>query len=292
MQNTQTFQRAFLLATAGMVAISAANALRAQPPVTDTKPPAFEVASVKSNKSGEAGTQIRIAGNRLTAINATVRSLIAQAYGTPQPLPGFRITGPPKWVDSDRFDIIATAAGAPRTDGNGAQSEMFLMLRTLLAERFKLVTRNETREQSIYALILARTDRRLGPQLHKSDVDCAALFSAQRDSPPPATPPQPGQRPTCGQLGGVGRLTAGAITMTQLANILSARVNQVVVDKTDSTARFDLDLQWTPDQMPLPPPPGAPPLPPIDQTAHRSSQLCRNSLGSSWNRPRVLSMSS
>jgi uncharacterized protein (TIGR03435 family) len=226
--------------------------------------PTFEVASVKLNKSGELGTQIRLApGGRLTATNATLRSLIAQAYGTPQPLPNFRITGAPKWVDSDRFDIVATAGRAQQTDVNGVQSESFLMLRTLLAERFKLVTHNETREQSIYGLITTRSEGLLGPQLRTSNVDCAALLAAQRGGPPPA-PPAPGERPTCGQMGGFGRLSAGAITMTQLANILSARVNQVVVDKTGLMGRFDLELQWTPEQPPPPPFPGVPPPPPVD----------------------------
>jgi uncharacterized protein (TIGR03435 family) len=57
--------------------------------------------------------------------------------------------------------------------------------------------------------------------------------------------------------------------MAQLATLLSGRVNRVVVDRTEMTGTFDLDLSWTPDQLPqqLSPgalPPGAPPLPPID----------------------------
>ena len=47
-----------------------------------------------------------------------------------------------------------------------------MMLRGLLAERFKLVVHNETKEQPIYALVLARTDGRLGPQMKPSTLDC------------------------------------------------------------------------------------------------------------------------
>jgi uncharacterized protein (TIGR03435 family) len=56
--------------------------------------------------------------------------------------------------------------------------------------------------------------------------------------------------------------------MEQFAALLSGRVGRVVVDRTGITGSFDLDLTWTPDQIPQgppgPPPPGAPPLPPID----------------------------
>ena len=56
--------------------------------------------------------------------------------------------------------------------------------------------------------------------------------------------------------------------MAQFAAVLSGRVQRVVADRTGLTGTFDIDLTWTPDQIPQglagPPPPGAPPLPPID----------------------------
>jgi len=51
--------------------------------------------------------------------------------------------------------------------------------------------------------------------------------------------------------------------MAQLANSLSMPARRVVLDRTGLTGNFDVDLQWTPDQMPQTPP-GAPELPPID----------------------------
>jgi uncharacterized protein (TIGR03435 family) len=56
--------------------------------------------------------------------------------------------------------------------------------------------------------------------------------------------------------------------MAQFAALLSGRVQRIVVDRTGLTGNFDLDLTWTPDQIPQGPPglppPGAPPLPSID----------------------------
>ena len=160
------------------------------------------------------------------------------------------------------------------------------MLRGLLADRFKLVVHNETRELPIYALVKARSDGRLGPQINPAAVDCAAARG--RGAPPtiarggpggpgnesgsggpsgrgrggpggPATlgASGPGGRPPCGQMIGPANIAAGGITMAQLATLLSGRVNRTVVDRTGITGNFDLDLNWTPDQMPQQPPPGA-----------------------------------
>ncbi len=134
----------------------------------DTGSPAFEVASIKPNKSGDGRVLIGFqAGGRYTATGITARMLVQQAYRI-QP---FQLLGAPDWLASDRFDIIAKAEGdvAPGPDG-----PLPLMLRGLLADRFKLAVHNETRELPIYALVKARSDGRLGPQLNRATVDCAA----------------------------------------------------------------------------------------------------------------------
>ena len=53
------------------------------------------------------------------------------------------------------------------------------MLRALLADRFKLAAHNESRELPIYALVKARSDGKLGPELRPSAVDCAAIAAAR-----------------------------------------------------------------------------------------------------------------
>jgi uncharacterized protein (TIGR03435 family) len=66
---------------------------------------------------------------------------------------------------------------------------------------------------------------------------------------------------------GPGSLSASGQPMSQIAQMLSQWVNRTVVDRTGLTGGFDFDLTWTPDQIPQgrgEPPPGAPPLPPID----------------------------
>jgi uncharacterized protein (TIGR03435 family) len=66
-----------------------------------------------------------------------------------------------------------------------------------------------------------------------------------------------------------GNLSGGSSSMTQLSNVLARFVSRTVVDRTGLTGNYDLDLQWTPDQMPQgfgrgEAPPGAPAMPAVD----------------------------
>jgi uncharacterized protein (TIGR03435 family) len=231
--------------------------------------PAFEVASVKPNKAndGRIGIGLQPCG-RFNATNVTLKMLIGMAYGTPQPLPDAQLIGGPKWIDSDRFDVVAKAAGDPQFGPNGPPAQMYPMIRTLLADRFKLAVHHETRELPIYALMLARSDGRLGAQMKPAAVDCAALRGARGNAPPPI-PPAPGERLACGIRMSPGNLTAGGTTMAQLATVLARFVDRVIVDRTALTANFDIDLTWTPDRLPQGGPGlqggpgGAPPAPPV-----------------------------
>jgi uncharacterized protein (TIGR03435 family) len=222
----------------------------------------FEVASVKPNKSGDGRVMLGMApGGRFTATNVTLRMLIRNAYQ----LQDFQIAGGPNWLNSDHFDIVAKADRdvAPAQPG-GPPGPLQMMLRALLADRFKLAAHNETRDMPIYALVLARSDGKLGPQLHPSATDCAAIMAANRArGGPPAFPEA--ARPPCGMRMGPGQMSGGAFPLSQLASTLSVIVQRVVIDRSGLTGAYDFDLTWTPDQtLQGQPPPGAPAPPPID----------------------------
>ena len=58
-------------------------------------------------------------------------------------------------------------------------------------------------------------------------------------------------------------MTAGGYALADVARNLSSFTGRIVLDKTGLTGTFDLDLTWTPDQIPQGPlPPGAPPIDP------------------------------
>jgi uncharacterized protein (TIGR03435 family) len=238
------------LAGAGIVAVGAVVALRAQVPATDTKAPAFEVAVIKpTNVTGSAYTLNR-PGGRFTAINISLRGLITRAYR----LQNNQVEGGANWVDSERFDIEAKA------EGNASQAQVSLMLQALLAERFKLRMRNETRQLPIYALVMARSDGKNGSQLRpSSEGDCS------KGPPLGGGPPPPSDRrhPFCGVLyTPTGYWTGRGVSMEALASNLARVVSRVVLNRTGLAGTFDLDLQWT-DLMALLQPGGpAPDAPP------------------------------
>ena len=224
----------------------------------------FEVVSVKPNSGGPGPTMMRIqAGGRFTATNVTVRNLITNAYRM-QP---FQIVGGPSWLTSDHFDVIAKAPSELADPFAGEQTlqgptQLQLMLRAMLADRFNLKVHTESREQPIYALVLARSDAKLGAKLTRSTTDCRALMAAGRGrAGEPPQMPAFGQPMVCGMRIGPGSFSAGSVTLAQVASSLSNLVTRTVIDRTGLEGNFDLDLAYTPDQMPSRAPGTAPDQP-------------------------------
>jgi uncharacterized protein (TIGR03435 family) len=94
----------------------------------------------------------------------------------------FQITGGPEWLDSARFDIIATSAPGK---ASSMPEDAAGIVKALLAERFKLVVRDETKEGPIDALSLVSRDGQLGPKLRRADFTCPLSGTA----PPPSADP-------------------------------------------------------------------------------------------------------
>ena len=190
--------------------------------------PAFEVASVKPNTSGGFNSSTGGNASSFTAVNAPLRLLIVFAYR----MRDFQVSAP-SWTESERFDIAARVA-------EGGPGDNRMRLQTLLAERFKLVVRRETREQPVYALVLARSDGRLGPRMKPSTVDCKAAALAA------------GGRSPCGMNTSVGtaagKITAVGQTVAALADALASfGLSRMVIDRTALTPAFDFELAWAPD---------------------------------------------
>src|SRR5215467_4215453 len=96
----------------------------------------FDVASVKPNRDQNNIVFNQVRGNRLTMTGYTLQMLIQSAYD----LQDFQIVGVPKWLNSDRFDIVATSSSPDlfKAEQPFGPSQQQLMLRSLLADRFKL----------------------------------------------------------------------------------------------------------------------------------------------------------
>jgi bla regulator protein blaR1 len=260
-----------VLITAAGLALTIPSAIPLGAQAREPTPlPRFEVASIKpsTGPTGERGQP----GGRYAATRP-VRFFIADAFFFGTPLQMSRVLGGPDWIDSALYEVNAKASTELRASADGPPRELFLMIRSLLQERFKLKTHMETRELPVYELVLARPDGSLGPQLRQATIDCDALMEAVRaGAPPPAR--QPNEPPPCGAMRGPARVLAGSFSRSQLANMLTfiiADANgpagrdaaRLVIDKTGLSGRFAFTLAWTPEQIPeTPPPPGIPPIDP------------------------------
>jgi uncharacterized protein (TIGR03435 family) len=191
--------------------------------------PAFEVASIKANKTAPNNSEIHFDPGRLTAENVPASFLIIWAYHVRM----FQLSGGPGWINSEKFDIAA------KLEGGASSQQVLLMMQTLLEERFKLRLHRETKEHSVYTLVPAKS----GIKLRASTADCEALA---REDPPG----QPSRRQCGAWFRGSTQFTGTKISMTEFVEDLANLLERPVVDKTGFTENFDVTLQWTPDEQP------------------------------------------
>jgi uncharacterized protein (TIGR03435 family) len=200
----------------------------------------FEVASIRLSDPRATRRAIDIEpSGRLHALNVPITRLITFAYGVQH----FQIAGGPDWARSELFDVTASLSAG----GTGSQ-QMTSAMRILLADRFKLVVRRETRELDVYVLSIARADRRLGPTLKPARTDCspeavAARRAAARSLPSSRTPAadRPG---TCGIIGtgDPTRFRSEGVTMSEFASLISGQTGRVVVDQTELPGYWEFEL--------------------------------------------------
>jgi bla regulator protein blaR1 len=235
-----------------VVGVTTIRPLLAQQPSSSA---AFDVTSVKPNNTGSGMVRMLPAANGgWQAENVTLGMLVRLAFQ----LQDNQLVGGPRWLFDDRFDVMGTGT-SPGRDG-----PVFDKLKSFLADRFKLVTHVETREQPIFALVLARRDGKLGEKITPSTTDCTPTGPAGRGRGQTA-PPAPGQRPKCGFMIGPGRIMLGGQTMASIATTLSRFAGGIVVDKTNLPGTYDLELTYAPDPAisptgrDLPPRPGGEP---------------------------------
>ena len=269
--------------TGKVMLLVAAFAFAAIPLLSQTSPsskPAFEVISIKPTAPSQnfiRGGGAR--GDRYTMSGASLRMLLQNAYQRPStggPAGQLQIIGGPSWIDSDRYDIQATA---DCSHGVLSRDQVQLMVQSMLEDRFQLKVHMETRELPIYNLVVAKD----GPKLKTSEDQTPPAAGGPPqpcgpvpDAPalPPFPPPTPGARGgpldpnfvmprgmTMMLMSPTGlTMQAAAVPLTNLVNILQQQVGRPVIDKTDLKGLFDFKLQFSPEGLTLPGAPGG--LPP------------------------------
>jgi uncharacterized protein (TIGR03435 family) len=148
----------------------------------------------------------------------------------------FQISGGPGWISTERYDIMAKAGDAsdsgssddPRkmTDEQrkAVADQMRERLRALLAERFQLTSHRETKEQSVYALVVGKSGSKLQEsQMKEGDAGRGRMMMGR------------------GQFSGQG------VALQMLTQSLSSQLGRPVIDRTGLKGNFDFKLEWTPD---------------------------------------------
>jgi|SRR5208283_1551698 len=251
------FSRKLLLSAAGLLAVVAPIALgllhakqtlaQSQDQSQTAIAPMFKVASITPNKSDNGMFRMMFEPDGFSATSVTLRMLIRTAYGVEDN----RISGAPKWLNSERYDIeaktdssVADELGKLSEDKRNVERRR--MLQALLTDRFKLALHRETKELAVYALVIAEN----GPKL--------------REAKPGDTYPNGFKGPDGGSgagmfhmgtySGGRGELIGQGLPMATLVQLLSERLQSTVLDNTGLRGNYDFTLQWAADVSQAPPP--------------------------------------
>lgn len=175
--------------------------------------PTFEVADVHVSKPGTSPDG-GLLGARLELHGFTMLNLITYAYG----IEGEMVFGGPAWLDAERFDVIAKASRNTTDEGSK------LMLRTLLADRFKLTVHTEPKPLPAYVLTVGK--KLLIKEGSGEESDCQPKIE------------RPWLAFACKNL----TMEEFAERVHQWAN---GYVEHPVVDQTGLKGKYDFTLRWT-----------------------------------------------
>src|SRR5688572_11012210 len=214
-----------------------------------TDVPTFEVVSIRP-QDADPGF-IPSSPDRFIDVNATLKSLITWAWNVRD----FQVSGGPSWAASRRFDVSARSARPV------SETTMRLMVRRLLADRFQLRTRIESRQMPRYVLRTARSDAIPGPGLKPAPIDCAEVLAARFGAPA-----SDGTEPQClwrvGITPPVARMFVDGAPIAQFAGLLERLLRRKVIDATGLKGAYDVRLEFSSDQLPTAVPSGDTPVTP------------------------------
>lgn len=206
--------------------------IQAQTAEVTSKKLEFDVAVVKLSSPDAHGTRFSQNGfENLKITNTTLKALIAAAYEIRE----IQISGGPGWIGSEGFDVEAKVERTgPALDFRNLtqeqrtelQKQFNERLQSLLADRFQLIARKESKEMAVYFLVQTKT----GSKLKSSSGTEHSGISSHN-----------------------GSMTGTHSPASQLAASLSRLTGRLVIDTTGLEGPFDWKMEWTPDSGSLKP---------------------------------------
>jgi uncharacterized protein (TIGR03435 family) len=201
-------------------------------------PTQFEVSVVKHSNQDAQGMKFQIQpGGRVSFSGVTLKYLIEQAWN----ITDDRLAGAPKWLDEDRFDIVAKAPAAEsielseQTAATVDVDTALVMVRGLLKDRFKLVSHTEVRPVLAYTLVAIK------PKMKKADPSSRTKFTQG--------PAQDVKRvnPSLRTVR-VQNMTMAQFA-EQLQRIAPSYIHSQVLDATGLDGPYDFTLTFSPASM-------------------------------------------
>jgi len=230
---------------------------------------AFDVVTIRQNKIAPpfaSGANFPLGpgdvyvpnGGQFRATNYPLITYIMFAYKITGNQEQSLLSQLPKWATTDRFDIQG------RVQGNPSKDQMRLMMQALLADRFHLAVRYETRQVPVFAVFL-ELPATLGPLLqeHPDRSPCATTPSFPSPAPmAPAVLLDTRFPATCGGVvpmtpSAPGRVRWGArnVPMELIATSMGdgEGVDRPTLDMTRLTGMYDFAIEYTPQLTPSSP---------------------------------------
>jgi len=194
-----------------------------------TNSPKFEVAAIKPcepgtpEPPGQHMGMVRFIypGGRFEAKATTVEFLLEWAYDL---LPSQHSHGP-TWMENERFDIVAKAAG------NVTDDQIKLMTQALLAERFKLKFHRERREGPVLVVTLGKASPKLFPPKEGEAHSLRVIPQTDSDQKVVSY-----------------RVVATRFSFAQLNQTFARQLERIIVNETGLDGDFDFTLDFTPDE--------------------------------------------
>jgi bla regulator protein blaR1 len=225
-------------------------AVTAQAPNAQSQLPSFDVVSIKPYGPNDMMIRIYTKPDGVAVSGMPMHMILREAFG----MTNDRLLGEPGWVSAERFDIEAKVApeDAPKLKGL-TDRQRWAMLLPALEDRCALKFHHETRELTVYTLVVAKG----GPKLQPSAP--AGVGADQTAGQKPASAGVSASEKSF-TISGHGQTTA------LIARWISLQLGSTVVDKTGLTGKYDYSLSFAPDESMkagiLPPGSGAGASPP------------------------------
>jgi uncharacterized protein (TIGR03435 family) len=193
-------------------------------------PTEFEVATIRPTDPDFRGMRLQMQpGGRVNIGGVPLKFLMEQAWDLTDEM----LVGIPKWMETDRFDIVAKATVA---GGELDIDSLWPMLRALVTERFKLATHTEERTVTAYTLVAVK------PKMKKADP---ASRTKYKEGPAADGKDPRNKNPVLGRL-----VTCQNMTMAQFAerlkNIAPGYIQTPVLDSTGLEGAYDFTLSFSP----------------------------------------------